>query len=141
MQTTQTVNRLWNEMREAINKAYDAKPNDDTTYALRDYAENISMSDALAGLLDTETANERRHRNGHPSIKGFSSETAAKLLIMHNVADGSLLDAMPPAITFLVWRKTAAEARVLGFLAAGFIRAYWYEDVKKLDYAKLMDSK
>jgi hypothetical protein len=141
MNTKQQVNKLWNEMREAINNAYNAKPNDDETYALRDYVENQSMCDALIGLLDAETANEGRHRNGRPTIKGFSSETAAKLIIMGNVADGSVALTMPSAIAFLVWRKTAAESRVLGFLAAGFIRAYWYEDVKKLDYAQLMGSK
>lgn len=36
MNTKQQVNKLWDEMREAINKAYNAKPNDDETYALRD---------------------------------------------------------------------------------------------------------
>ena len=120
MNTKQIVDRLWNEARTAIDAAYNAKPQDDSTYALRDYAQNQSMTDALANLLDVEIAHERRHRNGRPSIKGFSSETAAKLILLGNLADGSLAETCHPQSRFLVWRKSAAEARVVGFLAAGF---------------------
>lgn len=140
MNTKQQIDKLWKEARTAIDAAYNAKPQDDSTYALRDYVQNQSMTDALANLLDVETANERRHRNGRPTIKGFSAETAAKLILLGNLADGSLAETVPPAIAFLVWRKSAAEARVVGFLAHGFFPAYWYESVKKLDYAELMKS-
>src|ERR1700733_354940 len=124
MNTKQQVNKLWSEARTAIDAAYNAKPQDDSVYALRDYVQNQSMTDALANLLDDEKANERRHRNGRPTVKGFSSETAAKLILLGNFADGSLAETVPPAIAFLVWRKSAAEARVVGFLAAGFFPAY-----------------
>lgn len=142
MNTKQVVDKLWQEMREAINVTYESAPNTasfkDDKACLRDYAENISMSDDLAGLLGRETANERQHRRNRPSVPGFSNETAAKVILMDNMREGALRADMPQATEFLVFRQTAAEAHVLGFLIRENLSAEWREQILTLDYSKLM---
>lgn len=152
MSTKTKVNELWQEMREAINKAYaiaDKKYSSGAAYpasreddgvCLRDYAENISWSDGLAGLLGRESANERQHRSNRPSVPGFSVETASKLILMNCAREGAEELEMPRATTFLVFRKTAAEARVIGFLIREQLTPKWCESVSSLDYAKLMQA-
>jgi len=141
--TKAKIDKLWEQFRTAIDAAYteaDRQHNEDGS-CLRDYARNISWSDNLAGLLNRETANERRHRSNRPSVPGFSSETASKLVLMNQVEAGASLKAMPRATEFLVFRQTAAEARVIGFLAQKFLALEWREGLTELDYAKLMQPK
>jgi len=140
MNVKREVNRLWEEFRQAINTAYaDAnKRNDEDGICLKDFAENISWHDGLAELLACESVNEKRHRSNRPSIPGFSVDTAAKLILMSNVADGSRLLDMPKATIFLLLRKTAAESIVLGFLSRHFVTTEWRDAVAALDYAQLM---
>ena len=85
----------------------------------------------------TETANERQHRSNR-TVQGFSSKTAAKLIILDNIADGSRLLEMPKSTMFLVMRKTAAESIVIGWLLRHTLTAEWRDAVKSLDYATLM---
>lgn len=143
MNTKQFVDANWNEMRRAINKTYaesnnptDPKRNDKA--CLRDYAENISWSDNLSALLGREIANERQHRKNRPSVPGFSNETAAKVILLNNIHDASKLDTMPNATEFLVFRQTAAEARVIGYLIRHNLHDSWHESVKMTDYSKYM---
>jgi hypothetical protein len=98
MSTKTKVDALWEQFRTAINKAYAEadKSHDEYGTCLRDYAENISWSDDLAGLLGRETANERQHRNNRPSVPGFSTETAAKVLIMSAANRGSKMTTRLP---------------------------------------------
>ena len=146
MNTKQKVDKLWEQMRDSINAAYAAGDADkthagwDEKTCLRDYAENISWSDSTARLLGRESANERQHRTGRPSVSGFSVETAAKLILMRNVADGSRLSAMPPATNFLILRQTAVEAEIIGYLIREFVSDEWRQAVDSLDYTKLMTS-
>ena len=138
--TKQKVDKLWEEMRAAINAAYaeaDKKRDDDGT-CLRDYAENISWSDALASLLARETANERQHRRNRPSVPGFSVESATKLILMEQARAGAVAGEMPRATAFLVFRQSAVEAQVIGFLAKKHLSADWCASVAELDYARLM---
>ncbi len=140
MNTKQKVDVLWREMRSAINNAYalaDKERNEDGA-CLRDYAENISWSDDLAALLGRECANERQHRSNRPSVPGFSSETASKLILMGQVQHGAQSKEMPRATAFLVFRKTAVEAQVIGYLIRKQLSQQWLETVKSLDYANLM---
>lgn len=146
MSTKTKVDTLWNEMRQAINKTYEianreAKTGDagEGAVCLRDYAENISWNDALSGLLGRESANERQHRSNRPSVPGFSTETAAKLILMSQVCEGIRL-GMPQATAFLVFRKTAVEAQVIGALIRGQITQDWQSAVQSLDYSKLMQA-
>lgn len=138
--TKREVNRLWQEFRQAINTAYaDAsKRNNQDGICLKDYAENISWSDDLAKLLASESANEKQHRSNRTSIPVFSVDTAAKLILLGNVAEGLQLAEIPRATTFLIFRKTAAEARVIGFLIRNYLPTEWCSAVASLDYAKLM---
>jgi hypothetical protein len=136
------ISILWVEMRSRINAAYadtqgKSYQYDDQT-CLRDYAEDISWNDDLSALLGRESANERQHRAHRPSVPGFSIESAAKLIIMSKIADGAKLAEMPKATEFLILRKTAAEARLIGYLARNFITPEWSKTVTDLDYAKLM---
>jgi len=141
MTTTQIINQtLWNEFRESITKAYRAAKSGDDAECLRDYAENTGWTDDLEKLLETETANERQHRSNRPAIPGFSAGTAARLIIMQNAVKGYLDPEMPKATAFLVWRKSAAEAHLIGFLAKGFFDPNWVKAVEKFDYAKLMQA-
>lgn len=137
MNTKQKIDGLWDEFREAINKAYAVaeKVRDEDGCCLRDYAENISWSDSTARLLGRETANERQHRSNRPSVPGFSNESAAKLILMR---EASRVKTMPCATTFLISRQTAIEAQVIGFLAKNQLTDAWRDAVKALDYADLM---
>ena len=142
MQTKAKVDKLWDEFRVAINTAYaeaeKSREHEDDGRCLRDYAENITWSDNLAALLGRETANERRHRTNRPSIKGFSKETAAKLILMNNAKDGAKMAELPKSTYFLVFRQTAVEAEVIGFLARKYLLTTWRDAVVALDYAELM---
>jgi hypothetical protein len=141
MRTKQKVDSLWRQFRTAVNASYNAAKMAEDGESLRDYAENISWHDAMSGLLGRETANERRHRSRRPSIPGFSNETAAKLVLMQQAADGSELHEMPAATEFLIFRQTAAEARVIGWLIREHITAEWRAEFDTLDYAELMKGK
>jgi hypothetical protein len=142
MQTKKQIDTLWDGFRTAIDAAYKEadKKRDDNGTCLRDYAQNISWSDALAGLLSRETANERQHRRNEPPVPSFSPETAAKLILMNQAHDGARLRTMPRATEFLVFRQSAAEARVIGFLAKRFLPMGWREAIAGLDYSKLMQN-
>ena len=140
MNTKQKTDGLWEQFREAINKTYEVASKEygsEGTY-LRDYAENISWSDNMARLLGRETANERQHRTNRPSVPGFSNETAAKLILMQQAATGALAKELPSATAFLVFRQSAIEAQVIGFLIRDFVLPQWHEELAQLDYAKLM---
>jgi hypothetical protein len=140
MNTKQRIDTLWEDFRFAINAAYaeSVKTRDEELACLRDYAENISWSDNLARLLGREAAEERRHRSGRPAIKDFSIDSAAKLMIMHFAEQGAGMAELPKATGFLVYRQTAIESEVIGFLARVCLAQEWRESVKSLDYAELM---
>jgi hypothetical protein len=143
MKSKQQINSLWKQFREAINSAYAEadKSRDDNGICLRDYAENISWSDNLATLLDRETANERQHRSNRPSIPGFSAETAAKLILLNQASTGASREQLPQSTAFLVFRQSAVEAQVIGFLAKKYLPLKWHQAISALDYAKLMQPK
>jgi hypothetical protein len=143
MRSKHQIDQSWQEFRQAINSAYAErdKKRDENGICLRDYAENISWSDNLATLLDRETANERQHRSNRPSIPGFSAETAAKLILLGQASTGAQLKALPQSTAFLVFRQSAVEAQVIGFLARKHLPMEWRTAVKALDYAKLMQPK
>jgi len=139
--TTKTqISTLWQQFREAVNAAYDEanKSHDQDGQCLRDYAEHISWSDHMASLLGREAANERQHRRNRPCFSGFSVDMAAKLILLDNAAKGAALSEMPRAIAFLVLRRTAVEAEIVGFLARKYLSAEWRAAVSSLDYAQLM---
>ena len=135
---TQIISNLWQELRQAINKAYAANTGTDDLGCLRDYTENISWPDSLAALLGRETANERQHRSNRPAVPSFGANAAAKLILMHNVAAGAKMTEMPKATAFLVMRQTAVEAEVIGWLIRTYLDLGWLDAVERLDYAELM---
>ncbi len=137
------IDKIWDGLRDAIDAAYQAgrMQSDDARQCLRDYARNISWSDNLETLLDAETNAERRHRSGRPADRWkspISSRNAAKLLLCHNALEGSNLQSMPYGARFLVIRKTAAEAEVIGYLIRDHVTPEWRELVSSLDYAEIM---
>ncbi len=140
MNTKKTIDTLWKQFRQSINTAYAEadKARDEDRMCLRDYAENISWSDDLARLLGRECAEERQHRKGHPFVQGFSIDSAAKLLIMENVAQGAEQGKMPSATIFMMWRQTAAESFLLGYLIREHLTPEWKQTVTSLDYSNLM---
>lgn len=142
----QQINQLWEHFRDAIDAAYaDAQTKGfsgsahDEVSCLRDYARNVSWSDAVEKLLTSETANERQHRSAR-SVRGFSSNDAAKLIICNNVLGGSELAAMPSALTFITLRASAAEANLLGYLIREHLAPEWKDAVQSLDYSECMKS-
>lgn len=134
------IDSLWEQFEDAISAAYKEghKNNNDDVSCLRDYARDISMNDGLRALVGRETANERQHRRYRPSVSGFSCESAAKLILMEQAATGSELEQMPKGTEFLIFRRTAAEARLIGFLSKAFITPAWIDVVHKIDYSALM---
>lgn len=134
------IQQLWQVFRKAIDDSYAVgqRANDDDLGCLRDYVENLSWSDDLAALLGRESANERQHRRNEECPKDFSIRSAAMLLLMHNAADGAFKTEMPKATTFLVFRRTAMEATLIGYLCRHALTAEWCKAVRSLDYAQLM---
>jgi len=145
MTKTQIINQtLWTEFRDAINRAYAAQGKrnyiENDFACLADYAEDVSMSDALQQLVDRETANERQHRSNRPAVPGFSAGTAARLILMENARKGAELSEIPRATAFLVLRQTAVEAEVIGYIVRNYLPKPWRDAVASLDYAKLMQA-
>lgn len=137
MNTHQRINQLWTELHDAIDSAYASHSVKDEKNALRDYARDISWSDATEKLLKSETENERQHRQFR-SVRGFSVQDAAKLIICENVLRGSELQTMPSALTFISFRASAAEANLLGYLIRDFVTPEWKVAVKSLGYFECM---
>jgi hypothetical protein len=142
----QHINQLWEQFRDAIDAAYaDAQTknfsgsSDDESSCLRDYARNISWSDATETLLASETTNERQHRQTR-TVRGFSSQDAAKLIICGNVLRGSELAERPSALTFITFRPSAAEANLLGYLIRAHVTPEWKQYVSSKDYSECMKS-
>lgn len=136
------VDQLWAELESAFTAAYGSTQlSADDKHAIRDYVPNQTWHDALAQLLEAEKANEKQHRGSRPVPAGFSSITAAKLILMGNFAEGSFKTEMPPATNFLIWRKTAAEAVLVGYLIRHFLPGEWSQRVRAFDYAKLMQER
>jgi hypothetical protein len=149
------VDRLWEQVRDCIDASYltgERRPNgsrvtvphDDPRALLRDWVRNQSMTDKMNALEDREAVHERQHRRGAPSgwRHVLSAHHAARLILLHNIGDGSELPAMPDATYMLSCRDTAAEAVVLGFLARDQI---WKTDGLRealglLDYAQAVRS-
>jgi len=138
LNTHQHITQIWSGLRDAVDRAYQSATTDETK-ALRDYARNISWSDDLEKLLASETTNEKQHRNTR-SVRGFSSQDAAKLIICGNVLRGSELQTIPSALTFITFRKSAAEANLLGYLIREHVTADWKASVQSLDYSECMKS-
>lgn len=142
MNTKQTIDKLWDEMRDVIDLAYKTSSHKATgdirSTPLRDYARDMSWADNLAALLGRETANERQHRNNRPAPAGFSINSAAKLILMNCVMRGSDKENLPPSTDFLVYRQSAVEAEVLGFLIKPELPLSWKQELQKLDYVELM---
>lgn len=132
------IARIWSQLRDIIDKTYQANVGEDAR-ALRDYARNQSWSDDLEKLLAEETANERQHRSLR-SVRGFSSSDAAKLIICGNVLRGAELTEMPSALTFITFRRSAAEANLLGYLIRANVTPEWKDAVSSLDYAECMEA-
>lgn len=139
MQAKREISALWEQFEDAISEAYKEKQYDQFVGCLRDYARDQSMHHALERLLGRETAHERRHRRGAPYLpSSFPIGSAAKLLIMEAAKNGAESKRMPDATIFLVWRDSAAEAHLVGYLARAHLSQTWRDAVKALDYAKLM---
>lgn len=137
MKSHDHINAMWQGLREIINETYQNNESREERLALRDYAENISWSDDLEKLLREETANEKQHR-GTRSVRGFSSQDAAKLVLCGNVLSGSRLKQIPSALTFITYRKSAAEANLIGWIVKEFITPEWLALVESKDYGQLM---
>ena len=132
------IDLRWRQMRAFITQAYKACRSDAPQACLHDYAEDISWHDDLERLLREETANEKQHR-GTRSIRGFSSVDAARIILMGNVLRGAELKEMPPATIFMQWRKSAAEANVIGYLVSAYLTSEWRTAVNEFDYSKMME--
>ena len=140
MTNTQVISNLWQEFREAINKAYAATKNDayDATSGLRDYAEDTGWVDDLQTLLDTEMANERQHRKGRPMVAGFGAGAAARLILMQTASRQALKGELPASTDYLIIRHTAFEAELIGYLVREQLHKDWHKAIESFDYAKLM---
>lgn len=138
------INQLWEQFRDTVDAAYAEAQSQkfsgsahDESSCLRDYARDMSWSDAVEKLLTTETANERQHRQAR-TVRGFSSQDAAKLIICNNVLRGTELSTTPSALTFITFRASAAEANLLGYLIRAHVTPEWKQSVQSLDYSECM---
>ena len=138
MNAKKKVDNLWMAFENAITLAYHAAKSNEPAACLRDYARDIGWHDDLAKLLGREAANERQHRNNNRAPANFPVGTAAKLILMNAASKGMELKEMPGAHIFLMFRQTAAEAEVIGFMCKGYLNQSWRDELATLDYAKLM---
>jgi len=139
MRTHEHIDKMWRGLRDIINETYQNNASMDERLCLRDYAENISWSDDLNKLLAEETHNEKQHRHTR-TVRGFSAQDAAKLILCGNVLRGSELREMPSALTFITYRKTAAEGNLIGWIIREFITPEWRALVEAKDYSELMQA-
>lgn len=137
MSNTVKINTLWRTMEGFITTAYKSAEGKESA-ALRDYAEDVSWNHALAGLLKRETENERQHRRTRSNPQGFSAQTAARLLLMQNMGSGAVFKAAPEAVDFLIYRREAIEAQLIGWLCRSAISSEWRAALAEFDYAQLM---
>ena len=133
------IDRLWETMRDALDKAYSVANagRDEQGTALRDYARDIHWHDATKALLREETANEKQHRRGEV-VRGFSAESGAKLILLGQVANGAKAKSLPDVTGFLHFRITAMQAQVIGFLIRKHLPISWYAGLAELDYPDIM---
>ena len=138
------ISQLWNMFEDALTAGYKASLADPNNSALplRDYVDD---GRDMRNLVSEETANERQHRRGAPYIPGVrpavSSNLAARAILLHQVARGSEAKEMPAATCFLIWRRSAAEAFLLGFLVRAHLTDEFRRRAIALDYASLMGRK
>lgn len=120
------VGKLEQRVRAAIDAAYrsgrnPSTPATDHPGALRDYVTEISSPDAWLRLVDREAKAEREHRrftSFAPHIPyAIPVRQGARVTLLHNVGRGAEMADAPPASDFLVYRPSAVEAIVLGWLA------------------------
>jgi hypothetical protein len=137
--TKKEIDRLWEVMRDALDKSYSIAnaSRDEQGTALRDYARDIAWYDGLRDLLSRETANERQHRHGE-SLRGFSAESGAKLILLGQVATGARAKALPDVTGFLHFRITAMQAQVIGFLIRKHLPVSFFDALAYLDYPQIM---
>jgi hypothetical protein len=134
----QAIAQLWDGFRDAIDTAY--ATGGDHCSCLRDYTRNRGMIDQLTDLLAEESANERRHRRFEP--KGaripLSVSLAAKVVLLANAGRACVAQAMPAPTEWLVYRRSAVEAKTIGALLS---RELWpdCEQAAALDYSALMN--
>jgi hypothetical protein len=103
---------------------------------------NVGWSDALAKLEKAEQADERAHRGFGPNYAQYhrpvSVNHCARLQILHQAGEGAKRGVMPPATDFLVCRRAAIEAQILGVLVAPHAPAGWIDACVALDYAAVV---
>jgi hypothetical protein len=139
MNRTKYVNTKWEEFRRFLTASYASNGRPEEQNALHDYVPNVAYQDALADLLRRETANEKKHRNmTRRNPRDFSSQIAAKLILMQKAADGSEMKDCPSALQFLYCRREAIEAEVLGWCCRWIITDPWRVAVRALDYPTVM---
>lgn len=112
---------LERRVRAAIDAAYRAHHTDDLPGALRDYVSETSSPDKWLRLVEREAAAEREHRrftSFAPDIPyAIPVKQGARVTLLHNVGRGASQTEAPHAAEFLVYRPSAVEAIVLGWLA------------------------
>jgi len=129
MNTKTFANNLWKQLEESMRTS--------TNEVVRDFMRWDGMH--LEQLLKDETANERQHRNGNVGrAYPISADTAAKVLILHNIYQGSLKPSEPTAATFIIWRHSAALAQALGFYLKADLTPEWCAAAARCDYSEMV---
>jgi hypothetical protein len=137
------IEQLWGQLQATCTRAAASEQSKDQSAirdALRDYAGEDGKR--MLDLLAREIQHEKGHRRftsytnqGYP----LSARTGAMLLICENTARGTDNANMPPATNFIIWRDTAAEAWLLGFMLRGYLSPEWIKRAKALDYSAIMN--
>lgn len=122
------IKSLWKELVSAIDQTKNA---DAQEFRRNDFYR-------LETLLQEETANERQHRRFVSGAYAVSSSVGAKITLLHNVARGARLSEMPTATTFILFRRSAAEAMLLGYLLRDGLTPQFVDEAYSLDYPSLM---
>jgi len=123
------TNQLWKQLEETMRSS--KQP------IIQDFMRWDGMH--LQQLLDEETKNERQHRSGNVGrMYPTSANTAAKILILHNIYQGSIKSTEPTAETFIIWRHSAALAQALGYYLREDLTDDWRAGAARCDYSELM---
>lgn len=138
--TRATVNRLLRELSEIVQTA----KRDKTLPAdyPRDFIPNETWRNGLEDLIEAEAADERKHRRFAPDgyRHTYATIDAARLMVVHHIAEGARRDAMPTALETMTLRAPAVHAWVLGFILRELLPAEaWIDAGLRLDYARTVN--
>lgn len=133
------LTQLRARVQDTIDRAYAARSQSgsrDERAALRPYATNQEQGQKFDDLIAAEYRQESRDRaNVHDD---YRVKDAGLLLVLGQIGQGSAIE--PTVDAYLVIKRTAFEAQVIGWCARSSMPADLREQLRTLDYATYVNT-